>query len=87
MVASLWKVDDRATQQLMSDFYSGFWDAKSVMGRAEALRKAQLAALFGRTLDGKPRGVGKGPEKVAGGEGGRTHPYYWAAFVLSGDWR
>ncbi len=86
VVASLWSVDDRATQQLMQDFYSLAWDAKGTLSRAEALRKAQLAMLFGRTLDGRPRGpVGElVPEK---GTTRRVPPYYWAAFVLSGDWR
>ena len=89
VVASLWSVDDTATKQLMADFYSLAWDTKNVVSRAEALRKAQLAMLFGKTLDGKPRGVGKAPEKLpmGGDKRGRTLPYYWAAFVLSGDWR
>jgi CHAT domain-containing protein/tetratricopeptide (TPR) repeat protein len=86
VVASLWKVNDRATQQLMSDFYSIAWGPKAV-SRAEALRQAQLAMLFGRTLDGKPRSAGKKAEKIDTGKGGRVHPFYWAAFVLSGDWR
>ncbi|MBY0231322.1 MAG: CHAT domain-containing protein, partial [Gemmataceae bacterium] len=87
VIASLWHVDDEATRQLMSDYYAQAWDARKAVGKAEALRKAQLATLFGKTLDGKPRGVrrGIGGEKEI--EADRAHPYSWAAFVLSGDWR
>ncbi len=85
-VASLWGVDDRATRVLMGDFYTLVWDAKAPVARAEALRRAQMAILSGRTLDGKPRGLGKTPDKPEKGAT-RLPPYYWAAFVLSGDWR
>ncbi len=89
VIASLWQVDDRATQALMGDFYKLAWDAEKPLSRVEALRQAQLAMLFGRALDGKPRGIGKGTEKFDTGEkpAKRLPPFYWAAFVLSGDWR
>ncbi len=62
ILASLWEVDDQATGVLMKTFY------RNVMkqGKAEALRKAQVALL-------------KDPRYV--------YPYYWAPFVLVGDWR
>lgn len=41
-VSSLWKADDAATQKLMQGFYSNL---KAKMGRAEALRRAQLKML------------------------------------------
>lgn len=40
LIMSLWKVDDEATQQLMSDFYRN-WTASN-MSPEEAFRKAQL---------------------------------------------
>lgn len=58
VVASLWQVSDNATAELMERFY----DNLKRMGRAEALRQAQLATK---------RDYG--------------HPYYWAAFQLSGN--
>ncbi len=82
VVASLWKVDDRATGQIMQEFYAAAWDTGKIVSRAEALRHAQLSML----KEGRRRGVGKDAEKTPGGET-RLPPFYWAGFVLSGDWR
>jgi CHAT domain-containing protein len=65
VVASLWKVDDQATSELMRLFYAGMLGADKKPAAA-ALRAAQLA--------------------VAKQERWRS-PYYWAAFVLQGEWR
>jgi CHAT domain-containing protein/tetratricopeptide (TPR) repeat protein len=85
VVASLWAVDDRTTQALMGEFYRIAWDTDSIVSRAEALRRAQLSIL----KEGIRRGLGKKAEKLPKGEKGKTRlpPLYWAAFVLSGDWR
>ena len=40
VMASLWKVDDKATAELMSRFYTGMM--KDKQGSAAALREAQL---------------------------------------------
>jgi CHAT domain-containing protein/tetratricopeptide (TPR) repeat protein len=76
LVASLWNVDDRATTLLMQRFYQNLWDKK--MGRLAALREAQIWML----REFKARGL-----VIAGDENEPAPPYYWAAFVLSGDWR
>ena len=75
-VASLWQVPDKDTHESMREFYLRFWDAKKPMSRAGALRQAQLWVL-----DPVNRGVTR--PKVEG----PLPPYYWAAFILSGDWR
>ena len=41
-VASLWKVDDAATKDLMIDYYTRL---SAGAGRSQALREAQLAML------------------------------------------
>src|SRR5271157_5103328 len=77
VVASLWRVPDEETHQLMREFYRRVWSDKPVP-RGEALRQAQLWMLE----NWKPRGglVRPAPQ-------GPPPPYVWAAFVLSGDWR
>ena len=82
VVASMWKVNDRATQQLMSDFYQNLWEKK--MTKLEALRTAQIAML----KEGSRRGLGPAlKDDEVNDEDQRLPPYYWAAFVLSGDFR
>jgi CHAT domain-containing protein/Tfp pilus assembly protein PilF len=44
-VASLWKVDDNITQELLTRFFDNLWHKG--MGRLEALRQAQLAVRQG----------------------------------------
>jgi CHAT domain-containing protein/Tfp pilus assembly protein PilF len=82
VVASLWQVDDEATQELMRRFYDNLWGKG--MGRLQALRQAQLSILHGASASSVPRGPG---EPVEGGarSRGRAHPRLWAAWVLSGD--
>jgi tetratricopeptide (TPR) repeat protein len=92
VVASLWKVDDRATQALMAAFYRVWWGKKDI-SRVEAVRQAQLTmlkegvgSLESKALPMRGR-VGKALPVRPGRKDDRLPPYYWAAFVLSGDWR
>jgi CHAT domain-containing protein/Tfp pilus assembly protein PilF len=64
VVASLWKVDDDATRELMSRFYVEMLQHQR--SPASALRQAQLAV---RQQDAW------------------RSPFYWAGFVLQGEWQ
>lgn len=95
VMASLWKVDDRATRELMRRFYENLWVRRQ--SRIDALRNAQLWMLrnpaelselgvSGVSVRGRPRDL-RSPKSVPARPQARTSPYFWAAFQLSGDWR
>jgi CHAT domain-containing protein len=81
VVASLWKVDDVATRDLMERFYDHLWNKNQ--GKLAALREAQLWMLRDRGR----RGLTPLEDEEKRLKSNRLPPYYWAAFVLSGDWR
>ncbi len=78
VISSLWEVNDESTGALMADFYRLWIASSGGVTKAEALRRAQLDLLQGRI---KPRG-GSDPGTTDFG-----HPYYWAPFVLMGNWQ
>lgn len=96
VVASLWKVDDQATQKLATEFYINLWQKK--LPPSEALRQAQLKMLVAyRPTVGNLRAgfedasfdetaLAAARKKIQAGEA-MVPPFYWAAFVLSGSGR
>jgi CHAT domain-containing protein len=72
----------------MERFYENLWsktkpDGTPLYTKLEALREAQLWMLKQRG----PRGATPVEADLAKTGDQRLPPYYWAAFVLSGDWR
>lgn len=85
-VTSLWKVDDKATQVFMSKFYENLWVKK--LDKLDALRQARREMLSDFDVQsGALRGLDQPLEQQTTDVDKRLPPYYWAAFVLSGDWR
>jgi CHAT domain-containing protein len=86
VVASLWKVSDDSTVELMKTFYQNMRS----MPKAEALRKAQMDLMKStvrfrvtRAGGGMIQPAQKGSEEAIE----CSHPFFWAPFILLGDWR
>ncbi|MDR3774529.1 MAG: CHAT domain-containing protein, partial [Terracidiphilus sp.] len=90
VLATLWDVNDASTSRLMSDFYSR-WVKHPGDGKAEALRQAQIAFLHGSSASPgaeSNRGFQVEPEPTsAAHDAGYSHPFYWAPFVLIGNFQ
>jgi CHAT domain-containing protein/tetratricopeptide (TPR) repeat protein len=89
VISSLWEVDDASTGQLMGDFYKRWVEGAGKVTKVEALRQAQLDLLLGNAKtqgDGSDRGASRS-KPASPAPAGYAHPYYWAPFVLMGNWR
>jgi CHAT domain-containing protein len=86
VVASLWKVSDDSTVALMRAFYRNLRS----MTKAEALQKAQLDLMKSSIRFHVERGSG-GITRSADYQPDMaidcSHPFFWAPFILVGDWR
>ncbi len=88
VVASLWEVDDKSTGMLMADFYR-HWLSTPNATKAEALRIAQIDLLRGGLASPQAsvgRGVSPSTLSRSGSRAPYSHPYYWAPFILIGNW-
>jgi CHAT domain-containing protein len=86
VIASLWMVSDESTVELMRGFYRNL---KS-MSKSEALRKAQLDLMKSSIRFHVERGSGGITQSINYQQDMLiecSHPYFWAPFILLGDWR
>jgi CHAT domain-containing protein/Flp pilus assembly protein TadD len=84
-VMSLWKVSDVGTRDLMTAYYTRLQKGE---GRTEALRQVQLEMLSSQmssAVSDRKRETSDTGQQAAARD--YRHPYYWAAFIQSGDWR
>lgn len=88
VLATLWAVADQSTAVFMEEFYK--LRESSRLTKAEAIRQAQLLFIQGKVfrnnINNKVsiRGV-KPTEEIPYSQ--LTHVYYWAPFILMGNWQ
>ncbi len=97
VLATLWQVGDRSTCMLMQNFYQ-FRSENPGMTKAEALTRAQLMFVRGESWAGNrieakrgmrvisPGTKGDAEPSAADADAAYTHPFYWAPFILMGNW-
>ncbi len=94
VMASLFPVSDAGTQTLMLNFYRGRRDHLA-SSKADALRQAQMALLNGggsaTVMPPAPKLVSDSlddqPPFPADQSCPFAHPFYWAPFILIGNWK
>jgi CHAT domain-containing protein len=97
VLASLWPVADQSTALLMRRLYEAH--TREHLDKADSLKEAQLSLLRGtgptEANDGSRRGLARmaggatstgeaGPAKSS--KAPYSHPFYWAPFILMGNW-
>ena len=89
-VMSLWKVSDAGTRDLMVAYFTLLQQGEN---RVDALRKVQNGMLRGEILPGSGK-VNRRDTKDTDSPASDLvttknyrHPFYWASFITSGDWR
>ena len=93
VLSTLWPVADESTEAFMSSFYALRSKSPGVT-KVQCLRQIQVAMIQGQLAPGTGNkaasraGATRSTAKVATQSKQRTwsHPYYWAPFVLQGNW-
>ena len=87
VMATLWPIADESTATLMADFYRGLLDGG--LDKATALQQAQVAMIHGGAMAQRTASRGASGVDEPGNDAEplpRSHPYYWSAFILLGNW-
>ncbi|MGE0006774.1 MAG: CHAT domain-containing protein [Parvibaculaceae bacterium] len=87
VMSTLWQIADESTARLMGDFYDGL--VNRGLDKADALRRAQIAMIRGEAAAALALQPDRAMSVVETGgisPAPNAHPYYWAAFILMGNW-
>ncbi|WP_162914365.1 CHAT domain-containing protein [Taklimakanibacter lacteus] len=91
VLSTLWQIADESTARLMTDFYDGL--VNQGLDKAHALQRAQLALIKGETAQQSAQHANRSMTVVEDASAATdldaaptSHPYYWAAFTLMGNW-
>jgi CHAT domain-containing protein len=90
VLSTLWPVNDSSTGELMADFYRRWTGGGGKVTKVEALRAAQLDLLRGQSTSASAasdRGFSPEDSTEPASRSGFSHPFYWAPFILMGNWR
>jgi len=92
VMATLWPVEDASTGLLMATFYR-LWVTTPGITKAEALQQAQLALLpgtAGPAETSQTSAAAASPASASKKQGPASpyaNPFYWAPFILIGNWK
>jgi CHAT domain-containing protein len=95
-IASLWDIDDEATSEFFIRFYSVLKNNPGI-SKAKALQTVQVSMLKGDLKPDNPQSESRGLSMrgntpivstlIKDSVNIYKHPFFWAPFVLSGNWQ
>jgi CHAT domain-containing protein len=94
VIATLWPIADKSTGIFMPRFYELL--QQDGVTKAEALRRAQVEFIEGTLSDSSPLVIETRGARASSADDdddippvefhGYSHPYFWAPFILMGNW-